>query len=213
MPGPIPKPQDVEAEPAQGAVVALAASAGGPVALAEVLGGLAGLPAPVLLIQHIDGGFMDGFVKWMARVSALPVRTARDGDPLRAGVVYVAPSGTHCRLGWGRRIALDPNPEGLHRPSADELFVSLSLRAGSAGIGVLLTGMGSDGAQGLLALRRKGGHTIVQDEQTSAVYGMPAAAAKLDAAVEILPLPQIAAAVMRAVTRTPSRSDPARRLR
>jgi len=86
-------------------------------------------------------------------------------------------------LGWGRRIALDPNPEALHRPSADELFASLSLRAGTAGVGVLLTGMGSDGAEGLLALRRKGGHTIVQDEHTSAVYGMPAAAAKLNAAV------------------------------
>ncbi|MFL5797778.1 MAG: CheB methylesterase domain-containing protein [Actinomycetota bacterium] len=182
-------------------VVAIAASAGGPAALAEVLAGIGGLQAPVLLIQHIDERFMDGFTQWMARASALPVELARDRERLRPGVVYVGPSGVHSKLIQGRRIALDPDPERLHRPSADVLFESVSQWAGPAAVGVLLTGMGEDGARGLLAVRLAGGHTIVQDRTTSAVYGMPGAAARLDAATEILPLSAIPDAVVRAVKR------------
>jgi two-component system chemotaxis response regulator CheB len=187
--------------PPRSAIVALAASAGGPGALAEVLSTIDDLPAPIMLVQHIDGSFMDDFVSWMARASNLPVRLAEDGAALRPGVVYVAPSDMHCKLGWGHRIGLDAFPHSLHRPSADELFGSLAARAGAAGVGVLLTGMGEDGALGLLELRRRGGHTIAQDEETSAVYGMPAAAARLGAAVEILPLARIANAIRRAVDR------------
>jgi len=184
-----------------GAVVALAASAGGPGAIAEVLSGLGGLQAPVLLIQHIHTGFLDGFVQWMGRASALPVRIAQHGERVQPGMVYVGPGGVHFKLDWGRRVSLDPEPESLHRPSADQLFTSVSLHAGRSGVGALLTGMGEDGARGLLAIRRAGGHTIVQDEGTSAVYGMPAAAARLDAACEILPLPRVALALHRAVER------------
>jgi two-component system chemotaxis response regulator CheB len=145
----------------------------------------------------------------MQRASALPVRLAEDGLLLEMGVVYVGVTGLHLKLGSNRRIALEAQPERLHRPSADEMFASLASRVGAAGVGVLLTGMGSDGAQGLLDLRRSGGHTIVQDEETSAVYGMPAAAARLDAGTETLPLPQIAKAVQTAVARIGRRPEPA----
>lgn len=185
----------------RGAIVALAASAGGPSALAEVLGGLEGLPAPVLLVQHISADFLGSFVRLMAQASALPVRIARQRLTLSPGVVYVGPSGVHCKLGRGHRVVLDPYPDGPHRPSADQVFESLSAWAGPSGVGVLLTGMGEDGARGLLALRRSGGHTIVQDEKSSAVYGMPAAAARMDAASEIHPLHRIAGAVHLAVRR------------
>jgi two-component system chemotaxis response regulator CheB len=184
--------------PHPGTVVALAASTGGPAAILRVLSGLADLRAPILLVQHIHDDFIGGFVSSTGRVSPLPVRAARDGEPLLPGVVYVAPSGHHLRMDARRKVSLTSGPAGLHRPSADELFRSVAAHAGHRGIGVLLTGMGVDGARGLLELRRAGGHTIAQDEASSVIYGMPAAAAKLNAAIEILPLEAIGAAVLRA---------------
>jgi two-component system chemotaxis response regulator CheB len=181
------------------AIVALAASAGGPNALATVLANLHDIDAGILIVQHINPQFVDNFVEWMSRASALPVRVATDGSQIQRGVVHVGPAGTHLKLGFGMRIQLDPEPEVMHRPSADELFSSLAKSAPERSVGALLTGMGEDGARGLLELRRRGGMTIVQDEQSSAVYGMPRAAARLDAAEAILPLDQIAPAIMRAV--------------
>ncbi|MCU1450275.1 MAG: response regulator receiver modulated CheB methylesterase [Acidimicrobiales bacterium] len=178
-------------------VVAIGASAGGPAALATVLAGLEGLPAAVLVVQHLDAAFMDGFVTWMQRVSGLPVELAVDGTALRPGVVSVGPGDVHLKLGRDDRIVLDPEPRSLHRPSVDVLFSSLAGRSDRRRVGVILTGMGNDGATGLLALRRGGGVTIAQDEETSAVYGMPQAAQRVQAATHILPLQDIAAAVMR----------------
>ncbi|MEO8293119.1 MAG: CheB methylesterase domain-containing protein [Actinomycetota bacterium] len=179
-------------------VVAMAASAGGPNAVASVLQGLEGLPAAIIVVQHIQPQFLNGFVEWMQRASTMSVRVAADGMRLQPATVYVGPSGRHVRLTMGRRIVLGEDPDVTHRPSADELFISVAAHAGASAIGVLLTGMGDDGARGLLQIRRRGGITIVQDEGSSAVYGMPGAAVKLEAAQAVLPLDQIPAAIRRA---------------
>lgn len=178
-------------------IVAIGASAGGPSALATVLSGLAGLQAPVLVVQHLHADFVDGLVTWMTGVSALPVQLAGHGEGLKPGVVYIAPGGTHLRLGTGHEIELSPNPPAVHRPSVDVLFSSVAQRASGRKVGVLLTGMGEDGAAGLLELRQHQGLTIAQDEATSAVFGMPQAAQRLGAAAQILPLSDIAASVTR----------------
>ncbi|HET9770200.1 MAG TPA: chemotaxis protein CheB [Acidimicrobiia bacterium] len=199
-------PQQTAASPARTAapggvaVVGIAASSGGPQALATVLEGFAGRAAAVLVVQHLHPDFLAGFVTWMARVCPLPVATAVAGATLRPGTVHVGPVGVHLKVdASGRRIALDPSPVRLHCPSADELFSSMARSLGPAGVGVVLTGMGDDGAAGLRALRQAGGRTIVQDESTSAVYGMPRAAFAAGAATEVLPLDAVAGAVQRAV--------------
>lgn len=181
-------------------VVALAASTGGPAALAEVLSGLGGLQAPVLVVQHLHPDFVSGFVTWMRRVSALPVQLAVAGATLQKGSVYVAPGNAHLKIEAGR-VRLDTLPDSIHRPSADQLMRSVAEEAGSRGVGVLLTGMGDDGAAGLLELHRQGGFTVVQDEETCAVFGMPRAAQKIGAAMHVLPLQEIAAAIVRGAAR------------
>ena len=178
-------------------IVAIAASTGGPSALAVLLAGLGGLAAPVLVVQHLHPDFTDGLLEWMERVSSLPVAIAEHGQTLRAGCVYLAPGGVHLRLGVHRRVELHALPASLHRPSADELFQSVA-QYGTAGIGVILTGMGEDGAAGLLAMRRNGAQTFGQDEATCAVFGMPRAADRLGAVTKLLPLDQLANAVQRA---------------
>jgi two-component system, chemotaxis family, protein-glutamate methylesterase/glutaminase len=191
--------RDTTRKSVQEPIVAIGASTGGPNALATILAGLAGLPAPVLIVQHLHPDFVDGLVDWMSRVAALPVETARFDQIPRPGRIYVAPGGTHLRLGANRRLELDEQPVSVHRPSADELFKSVAASARSAAVGVLLTGMGDDGAKGLLAIRQQGGITLAQDEASSAVYGMPKAAAHLGAVSEMLPLGKLAAGIQRAV--------------
>jgi two-component system chemotaxis response regulator CheB len=190
-------------EPAPGLhpqpVVAIAASTGGPSALAEVLAGLAGLQAPVLVVQHLHPDFTGGLVEWMARVSALPVEVAEHKRVARPGRVYVAPGGAHLHLGPHLRLELDPNPATTHRPSADQLFHSVAEQAGPAGVGVVLTGMGDDGAHGLLAMHLQGARTVAQDEASCAVFGMPQAARSLGAVTDMLHLNHMAAAINRAV--------------
>lgn len=184
-----------------GAVVAICASTGGPQALAAVLAGLpAGYPAPVLVVQHIAAGFTDGLVRWLDRVVPLPVRLAEDGAVLEPGVTF-APGGAHLRLCPDRTLRLDREaPAGPHRPSADVLLGSVAASAGRAAIAVVLTGMGDDGSAGVAAVRRAGGLTVAQDEASSAVYGMPRAAARRGAEL-ILPLGEIADALRRAAHR------------
>ena len=181
------------------AVVGLAASTGGPSALAVVLAGLGGLSAPVLVVQHLHPDFTSGLVEWMGRVSALPVQMAEHGQTARPGRVYVAPGGLHLRLGGADRLELSADPVTIHCPSADPLFHSIAAHAGVAGIGVMLTGMGDDGARGLLAIHRGGGRTIAQDEASSAVFGMPRAAQRLGAVTDLLPLDKLADAIQRTV--------------
>ena len=182
---------------AESCVVAIAASTGGPPALATVLEGLANLTAPVLIVQHIHPDFVKGLVDWMARVSPLEVVIAVHGQALRSGYVHIAPGGTHLRIGRDWRIELVDTPATLHRPSADQLFESVASHASEKGIGVLLTGMGDDGAAGLAAMHRSGALTIAQDQATSAVFGMPRAAQRLGVVDQQLPLQAIAAAILR----------------
>jgi two-component system chemotaxis response regulator CheB len=180
-------------------VVAVAASTGGPTALAVLLSGLDGLRAPVLVVQHLHPEFISGLVDWMSRVSPLPVELAGHGQVPRPGHVYFAPGGLHLRLGANFRLELGAEPAGIHTPSADQLFRSVADRAGPAGIGALLTGMGDDGARGLLAIHRRGGRTLAQDEASCAVFGMPKAAQRLGAVRDMVALDKLADAVQRTV--------------
>jgi two-component system chemotaxis response regulator CheB len=184
---------------ARGTIVALAASTGGPPALATVLREIGEIEAPVLIVQHIHTSFAPGFAAWLAGASGCDVSLATHDDPVRPRHVYVAPGGLHMRLTADRRLDLSEEPASLHRPSADVLFESVAEHAGARAVGVLLTGMGADGANGLLAIRNAGGLTIAQDESTSAVYGMPRAASRLGAAELVLPLPEIPGAVRNAL--------------
>jgi two-component system chemotaxis response regulator CheB len=190
---------DIEVHSGQQPVVAIAASTGGPSALATLLSDLAGLPAPVLVVQHLHPDFTTGLVEWMSRISPLPVETATHHQKARPGRIYIAPGRRHLHYRTNGTLELTAAPVTTHRPSADELFQSVADNAGPAGIGVLLTGMGEDGAKGLLAIRNGGGHTLAQDKASSAVFGMPRAAERLGAVTELLPLGKIAAGIRRAV--------------
>jgi len=179
--------------PAGFPLVGIGASTGGPPALAQVLGSLPQkVPASLLVVQHMTEGFTENFAAWLRTVVQLQIRIPRDGEPLQAGTVYLAPENHHLAVSQGQRARIhsDPPVGGL-RPSATVLFESLARCTGVPRVGILLTGIGDDGAQGLLALRRSGGHTIAQDEASSVVYGMPKAAAEMQAADEVLSLPQI----------------------
>jgi two-component system chemotaxis response regulator CheB/two-component system response regulator WspF len=178
-------------------LVAIGASAGGPAALAALLGALPkDFAAATVIVQHVDRAFAEGMAQWLNAQSALPVRIAREGDKPVPGEVLLAATNDHLHFADPARLGYTAHPEQLpYRPSVDVFFQSVTERWTGRAVGVLLTGMGRDGAIGLKAMRAKGYHTIAQDEATSAVYGMPKAAAALDAAVSILPLPRIADAL------------------
>ncbi len=180
-------------------LVVIGASTGGPRALRQVLHRLpADLPAPVLVVQHMAVGFMQGLVEWLAGETALQVATAHDGEGLAPGRVYVAPENRHL-LVEPRRVRLADRPATTPIPSVDVTMHAAARTFGRRAIGVLLTGMGDDGARGLLAIRRAGGSTIAQDEATSTIFGMPRAAIELGAAEQVLPLEAIAPAIQEAV--------------
>ena len=176
-------------------MIGICASTGGPHALATLLAGIpAGFPIPILVVQHIAAGFSEGLARWLNATVPLPVRLAEDGANALPGVT-LAPDGADLILKPDGLLTLDrATPAGLHRPSGDALLRSIAQCAESAGVAVVLTGMGRDGADGLGAVREAGGQTIAQDEETSAVYGMPHEAAKRGAAM-ILPIGRIAEAL------------------
>ncbi|MCW2606434.1 MAG: chemotaxis response regulator protein-glutamate methylesterase [Frankiales bacterium] len=186
-----------------GTVVAVGASTGGPQAVAALLGGLAGLAVPVLVVQHVAADFLPALGRWLAESVPQPVRVVQHGDRTEPGTVHLAPGDKHLRLRPGGRLELSAYPSGLHVPSVDVLFESLAACDDARGVGVLLTGMGRDGARGLLALRQAGGRTLAQDETSSAVYGMPGAAVELGAAEQVLPLDELPEAVLALVARSP----------
>lgn len=174
-------------------VVAIGASTGGPQALAEIVSHLPErFPAAVLVVQHVDRQFTSSLAGWLQHCSKMPVEIAEADARLSPGTIWIA--GREENLTFDNGFArYSPAPEdAIHKPSIDTLFYSLAKPHRVPRIGVLLTGMGRDGAAGLLALRMSGALTIAQDAATSVVYGMPKAAADLDAADEILPLASIA---------------------
>jgi two-component system response regulator WspF len=176
-------------------LVAIGSSAGGPPALAILLRGLPrNFPAAIVIVQHIDGRMALGMAEWLGHHSALPVRVAAEGDKPTGGEVLLAATSDHLVLKSADRLGYTTEPRELvYRPSVDVFFQSVRRRWRSSAVGVLLSGMGRDGAVGLKALREHGCHTIAQDEKSSAVYGMPKAAAAISAAVEVLPMDRIAA--------------------
>lgn len=178
-------------------IVGIGASTGGPQALEQVLGQLpADFPLPLLCVQHIAEGFMQGLVAWLAGCCRIRVCTADEGAQPLAGTAYFPPDNRHLEIDDGGvfRCSSALSLAG-HRPSIDIAFASLARRYDATAVGVLLTGMGQDGAQGMLDIARAGGLTIAQDEASSVVFGMPRRAIELGAARHVLPLDQIGPAL------------------
>ena len=190
-------------------VVAIAASTGGPSALMRLL---RLIPRRVngafVVVQHMSKGFLGGLVRWLDEEVELRVRKARQGDLLEPGVVLVAPGDYHLTVTDGGTVHLSSSlPINGHRPSAELLFESVANHYGKQGAGVILTGMGADGAAGLKSLKLCGGHTIAQDEHTSIIFGMPSAAIELGAAEAILPLEEIGPQIMRWISEQQDREN------
>jgi two-component system chemotaxis response regulator CheB len=170
-------------------LIAIGASTGGPLVLQTILTGLAAgkLSVPVLIVQHIANGFTNGFADWLQQTTHLPVTVAGDTEYLEPGRVYIAPEGLHTEIKPGLRIKLNSaQPENGHRPSVSQLFRSVAAVLDAGAIGVLLSGMGRDGAAELKLLRDSGAITIAQDITTTVVPGMPGEAIRLQAAKHVL---------------------------
>ena len=177
-------------------IVAIATSTGGPAALQIILSTLPkDCSAPVLVVQHIAAGFVPALVDWLNQSSKLPVVIAESGTPLRGGVVYIAPTDAHLGVTREYVVLSTEDPIGGFRPSGTYLFRSVAAAFGDAAMGVILTGMGRDGVEGLRALRAAGGFIVAQNEKTSVVFGMPAEAIQAGLADRVLPLGQISAAI------------------
>lgn len=201
-PEPVAAPPAAPARPLEGGceLVAIGASTGGPQALRQLLAALPrDLPVPVVVVQHIGSGFLSGLVEWLNGFSGPPVRLARHGATLCPGEVLFAPDDCHLkvqRIEHRLIVSLADGPP-IHgiRPSVEPLFESVAKACGQRAAGILLSGMGEDGAEGLLAMRKAGARTWVQDEQSCVVFGMPGAAVALGAAEETLDLDAIAARI------------------
>ncbi len=177
-------------------LIAIGASAGGTEALRVVLEGMPADAPAIVMTQHLPASFSTAFAERLDRHSAMSVREAGDGEAVLPGHAYLPPGGRHLRIirdgaRWRCRID-DSAPVNRHKPAVDVLFRSVAVAAGANAIGVILTGMGDDGARGLLEMKQAGAHTLVQDEASSVVWGMPGSAVRLGAAEETLPLEQIA---------------------
>ena len=177
----------------------LGASTGGPQAVAQVLAGLPGdFPAAVVLVQHVDLRFAEGMAAWLRDQTPLDVQIAPSGAALRVGTVWLAATNDHVVLQADHTLDYTPDPQDYpYRPSVNVFFKSVASHWKGRGCAVLFTGMGRDGAEGLLALRGAGFHTIAQDEKSCVVYGMPRAAVELNAAQDVLPVEKIASRILR----------------
>lgn len=200
LPDPSPRPLSKGVQ-----LIVIGASTGGPLVLQTILTGLAGkLSVPVVIVQHMANGFTQGFADWLGQSSGLPVTVAKDGEHLLPGRAYVAPEECHTEIRAGLCARLSASgPENGHRPSVAPLFRSAAELLGAGAIGVLLTGMGRDGAAELKLLRDSGALTIAQDLQTAVVPGMPGEAVRLNAAVQILAPEKIAAELIKSIRPAP----------
>lgn len=194
---PIERPHKVKPAPpgrSRRELVAVGASTGGPQALKTILSGLPnGFSAPIVVVQHISYGFLPGLVQWLGQGCKLHVSIAAHGQTLEPGMVYFAPDDRHLLVSCDKILRLSgAPPDGTLRPSVAQLFRSVAESQGSRAVGVLLTGMGRDGAAELGLMRKRGAVTIVQDERTSIVHGMPKEAIRLGAAMHVLPQEEIA---------------------
>lgn len=182
-------------------ILGVVSSTGGPNALVQLLNGLgATFPLPILLVQHITSSFLEGFAAWLDSVCPFSVEIAKDRlIPVR-GKVYLAPRDRHLQVETAHLRIGAGDPVCAQRPSGTVLFRSMASAFGAQALGVLLTGMGDDGAEGLLELRKSGGYTIAEDESTAVVYGMPAEAQRLGAVIDSLPLPAIAPRILELMT-------------
>jgi two-component system chemotaxis response regulator CheB len=191
-----PPPPSLARAAAAGTVIGIGASTGGVEALRTILTELPGNMPPILIAQHMLPGFTETFARRLDAICQMTVKQAEDGEEVGPGTVYVAPGGRHLLLGRrGPRYAVrvtDDAPVNRHRPSVDPLFRSIAEIAGDRAIALMLTGMGGDGAEAMLALRRTGARTIAQDEATSVVFGMPRQAIALGAVAQVLPLAEMA---------------------
>lgn len=188
MPMPVLKP------PAKTEIVAIGSSTGGPAALHKLLGAMpADFPAPIVIVQHISFGFVQGLADWLNDACPLKVKVAQAGERVQPGTVYLAPDNHHMLVDRLNRVALNPSePMGGHRPAVTALFQSIAQSYGPSAVAVILTGMGADGAVGMRALYDSGAITIAQDEASSVVFGMPKEAIALGAVQQIVPLDGIA---------------------
>jgi two-component system response regulator WspF len=179
-------------------LVVMGASTGGPQAVATIVESFPPvLDAAVVLAQHFDRHFAPGFVEWLAERAKVPVELVKDGEQPRRGCVQIAATNDHVVMNEDRTLSYTPHPRAKpYRPSVDIFFESVAAHWPRPSIAVLLTGMGRDGAHGLLALKRKGWMTIAQDESSSVVYGMPRAAVELGAAMRVIPVSRIGAVIV-----------------
>lgn len=196
-PNPVPSPPALSPSGREGRVFAIASSTGGPQALAKLLVALPGdFPCPILVAQHIADGFAAGMADWLTTLSPLPVRLATDGMLVEPGAVILAPSERHLVVTSSRRLTLlERGERDVYRPSCDALLTSVANVWGKRAVGVILTGMGSDGAKGMAAIKAAGGATIAQDEASSVIYGMNRVAVEKGAAARVLGLDDIAPAL------------------
>ncbi|MFA5866384.1 MAG: chemotaxis protein CheB [Actinomycetota bacterium] len=180
-------------------LVAIASSTGGPMALKAVLTVLpATFPAGIVIAQHITQGFTKGLVDWLAGAVKIKVKEPVNGEIIRPGIAYISPDGYHISVDRGDKILLDDSaPIKGHRPSCDKLLKSVAQVYGDRAVGVILSGMGSDGAEGLKEIRKAGGYTIAQDEKTSVVFGMPKVALEIGAVNRTIPLDRIGWEILR----------------
>ena len=203
VPAPFPAAYPARREPPQAPIklIGIGASTGGPPVLQTILAGLPkDFPAPVLVVQHIARGFLAGMAEWLNQTTGLQVHVASMGTCPQPGHVYLAPDDFHMGIGAGGAIVLTrEEPENHLRPAVSFLFRSLARECGASALGVLLTGMGKDGAAELKAMKDKGAITIVQDRESSVVHGMPGEAIALGGATHVLAADKIAAALARLV--------------
>jgi two-component system chemotaxis response regulator CheB len=183
-------------------ILAIGASAGGPSALSTLLGGLpADMPMPVVIVQHMPEEFVSGLARWLTKVTPMPVEIAVHNRLLKPGMAYLAPGNAHLAVSrQGQFLAANLIDEAggyRYRPAVDVLFESVATACGAAAIGIIMTGMGDDGAAGMLAMRQSGAHTFAQDKTSCTVFGMPAAAIERGGIEQVMALERLPDAVRR----------------